>query len=79
MRADLATAYARQGKSTEALAEALQALKTDPSNRVAHRVMGFVQASIAESATDATRQASLVSEAIGHFEKALERNRGFGG
>jgi tetratricopeptide (TPR) repeat protein len=76
VRADLATAYARQGKSTEALAEALTALKTDPANRVAHRVMGFVQASIAESATDAKQQANLVSEAIGHFEKALEGGTG---
>jgi predicted Zn-dependent protease len=44
VRADLATAYARLGKSSEALAEALQSLKTDPENRTAHRVMGFVQA-----------------------------------
>jgi tetratricopeptide (TPR) repeat protein len=71
VHADLATAYARLGKSSEAIAEAGQALKVDPASRQAHRVMGFVQAALAESATDATRQASLVSEAIGHFEKAL--------
>jgi predicted Zn-dependent protease len=76
VRADLATAYARLGKSSEALAEALQSLKTDPENRTAHRVMGFVQAALAESATDATRQANLVSEAIGHFEKALAGGTG---
>jgi len=76
VRADLATAYARLGKSSEALAEALQALKADPANRAAHRVMGFVQAAIAESATDATRQANLVSESISHFEKALAGGTG---
>lgn len=71
VRAELATLYARSGKANEALTEALEALKSDAGNRKAHRVMGFVQAALAESATDATRHANLVSEAIGHLERAL--------
>jgi len=71
LHAELSMTYARTGQATEALAEALEALKTDADNRTAHRVMGFVQASLAESAPDPARQSNLESEAISHFEKAL--------
>jgi len=71
LHAELAMIDARSGQATDALTESLAALKIDPDNRMAHRIMGFVQASMAETATDAARQTNLETEAIGHFEKAL--------
>lgn len=71
IRAELAGVYARAGRSSEAVAAALDALKVDPKNAEANRILGLVQASMADSVSDGTRQANLVTEAISHLELAL--------
>ena len=71
VRAELAELFARENRAGEAVTEALAALKVDAANAPAHRVLGFVQASLAEGTVDPTRRAALVNEAIGHFEQTL--------
>ena len=71
VRAELAGLYAREGKATEAIAEAEAALKNEPANKEAHRILGFVRSALAENAPAGPQQATLVTQAIDHFEKAL--------
>ncbi len=71
IRAELAGVYARAGRTSEAVAAALDALKVDAKNAEANRILGLVQATMADSVSDATRQANLVTEAISHLELAL--------
>jgi tetratricopeptide (TPR) repeat protein len=71
VRAELAGLYAREGRAAEAISEAEGALKTDPDNREAHRILGFVRSALADNAASAAQQATLVTQAVGHFEKAL--------
>jgi tetratricopeptide (TPR) repeat protein len=71
IRAELAGLYARAGRTTEAVDAALDALKVDAKNAEANRILGLVQASMADTVSDATRQANLATEAIGHLELAL--------
>ena len=73
IHADLATLYARQEKIAEARASADRALTLDPANRIAHRILGLIQASqVRTIAPDAA--APLRREAIGHLERALANN-----
>lgn len=67
VHAELAALYARQGRATESMASVRSALAIDPANREAHRIGGFVLATIADQRDDA----SIREEAIGHLEKAL--------
>jgi cellulose synthase operon protein C len=71
VRAELAGLYAREGKATEAISEAEAALKTDPTNREAHRILGFVRSAVADNMPAGPQQSTLVTQAIDHFEKAL--------
>jgi tetratricopeptide (TPR) repeat protein len=71
IRAELAGVYARAGRTTEAVDAALDALKVDVKNAEGNRILGLVQASMADTVSDATRQANLATEAIGHLELAL--------
>jgi len=75
IHAELASLYARQNRANEAVAEAEAALKIDPANRQAHRILGFVQAALSERPTPGTSADALVAEAIGHFEKTLSDGR----
>lgn len=71
LRAELAGLYAREGRAAESIAEAETALKSDPANREANRILGFVRSALADNASSEAQQAVLVSQSIGHFEKAL--------
>jgi predicted Zn-dependent protease len=71
LHAELAGALARTGKLNEAEADALEAVKIDPSNREGNRTLGFVQAEIANSTADTTRASSLARDAIKRLELAL--------
>jgi len=71
VRAELSGLYAREGRAAESIAEAEAALKADPANREAHRILGFVQSALADNAPSREQQASLVTQAIGHFESAV--------
>jgi len=71
IRAELAGVYARAGRTTEAVDAALDALNVDTKNAEANRILGLVQASMADTVSDATRQANLAKEAVGHLELAL--------
>ena len=70
IHAELAGLYARDGKGGEAVAEADAALKIDPKNREAHRILGFVQAAMAEQGSPAS-QARLSAQALDHLEQAM--------
>lgn len=71
IRAELAGLYAREGKAAESIAEAEAALKSDPANREAHRILGFVRSALADNVQAIAQQGMLVKQAIEHFEKAL--------
>jgi len=73
IRAELAGVYARAGRTSDAVAAALDALKADEKNPEGNRILGLVQASMAGDTTDASRQTNLTKEAIGHLELALAR------
>jgi tetratricopeptide (TPR) repeat protein len=70
IRAELASLFAREGQTDEAIKEARAALGLDPQNPEAHRTLGFVQSELAETTADATRAAAMVTEAIGHLAAA---------
>lgn len=71
LRAELSGLYAREGRAAEAVSEAEAALRVDPANRQAHRILGFVQAALADRAGGRAEAAALVQQAIGHLEQAL--------
>ncbi|HEX9365704.1 MAG TPA: tetratricopeptide repeat protein [Vicinamibacterales bacterium] len=76
-RAELAGLYARQDKAPEALTAAEDALKVDPTNQEANRVLGSVLAALAEQ-----RQAARPGDEVAAYPKramaALEIARGDG-
>lgn len=82
--AELAALYLRQNRAQDGLSAAEQALKIDPANREAHRVAGFVYASMTEPERGSTRRSTPTTEnadenlakAIAHFEAAIERPAG---
>lgn len=71
VRAELAGLLAREGRAAEAITEAEAALKSEPANREAHRILGFVRSALADNAASADQQKMLVTQAVDHFEKAL--------
>lgn len=78
--AELAGLYMRQSRLEEAVTAGEQALKIEPANREAHRVLGIVYATLVESARrgargqqNATALADNLSKAIAHLEKAIDR------
>jgi predicted Zn-dependent protease len=60
VRAELAGLYAREGKAAESISEAEAALKTEPSNREAHRILGFVRSAVADNMPNGPQQSTLV-------------------
>lgn len=75
--AELAELYANENRGAEAQAAAEQAIKIDPDNRQAHRILGQTYAGLAGAAQQdrrATRasQQENIRKAIDHLEKALE-------
>lgn len=75
VRAELAGLYAREGRAADAVSTAEAALEAEPDNREAHRILGFVRAALADNAQSIAERATLVTQAIGHFEKALAGER----
>jgi tetratricopeptide (TPR) repeat protein len=78
--AELAGLYMRQSRLEEAIASGEQALKIEPANREAHRVLGIVYATLVESGRrNARGQQSAASmtenltKAIQHLEQAIDR------
>ena len=70
VRAELAGLYARIGQADLSIAEAEAALAAEPDNREAHRILGFVQAALADQPGNPSRD-TLVTAAIGHLRQAL--------
>ena len=68
IRAEMASALARDGQTDAALTEAAAALKLDANNRAAHRLLGLMQAELAGETRDPARSAALIKDAIGHLE-----------
>lgn len=75
LRAELAVAFADQGRAFDAVTEAEAALAIDPDHRGAHRIMGFVQNAVAGNVPSPADRASMRDEAIRHFERVLEGGR----
>ena len=79
--AELAGLFMRQNRLEEAITAADQAIKIEPANREAHRVLGIVYATLVENGRrgngrgQATPQENL-SKAIQHLEQALDRPAG---
>jgi tetratricopeptide (TPR) repeat protein len=71
VRAELAGLFAREGRAPEAIVEAELALASQPENREAHRILGFVRSALADNATSPAQQNTLAAQAVAHFEKAL--------
>jgi len=78
--AELAGLYMRQSRLDEAVQAGEQALKVQPANREAHRVLGIVYATLIESGRrnartqqNATSMAENLSKAIEHLENAIDR------
>ena len=78
--AELAGLYMRQSRLEEAVQSGEQALKIQPANREAHRVLGIVYATLVESGRrntrtqqNATTMAENLTKAIEHLEKAIDR------
>jgi tetratricopeptide (TPR) repeat protein len=69
--AELAALYARQGKLTEARQTAEAALKIDPDNVDAHRVLGGIFASMVDSESGTAKNATpeTTQMAIDHLER----------
>jgi tetratricopeptide (TPR) repeat protein len=81
--AELSALYLRQSRLNDATTAADQALKIEPDNREAHRVLGIVYATLAESgrrngarAQTAATQTENIAKAIQHLEKAVDRSNG---
>ena len=77
--AELAGLYMRQSRLDEAMAAGEQALKIDPANREAHRVLGIVYATLVESGRrnrgqqNAAAISDNLNKAIEHLEQSLDR------
>jgi tetratricopeptide (TPR) repeat protein len=80
--AELAALYMRQNRIAEAMTAAEQALKVDPENLEAHRVMGTIYAALSEADTRTGRGTAVVrtdenaAKAIEHLEQAIRRPAG---
>ena len=73
IRVELATLYARRNQVADARTEADRALALDPDNRLAHRLMGFIEAAGVARATGEDER-TILRQAIAHFERALAGN-----
>jgi predicted Zn-dependent protease len=73
LRAELAGLFAREGRPNEAITEGEAALAIDPDNREAHRILGLVQAAVADRTLTAGARgaAGPTADAIAHLEKAI--------
>jgi predicted Zn-dependent protease len=71
LHAELAALYARAGRASDAVAEAQAALALNPADRDAHRILGLVQAAVAEQGSTPSQAASLMTQAIGHLAQAV--------
>ena len=74
--ATLADLYMRQNRALEAIPTAEQALKIDPANADAHRVLGTIYATLASQAEGDTRTnrdavQGNVAKAIDHLEQSI--------
>ena len=72
LHAELAGIYAREGQANESMAAAEAALAIDPANREAHRMLGLVQAAIADSPMSGSSAVQLRVSATRHLEQALD-------
>jgi tetratricopeptide (TPR) repeat protein len=74
--AELAELYSGENRNSDAQAAADQALKIDPDNKQAHRVLGQLFANMASNAQDTrggrASQRENIGHAIEHLEKSLE-------
>lgn len=75
IHAEMAGLYARAGKANEAIGEAETALTLDKSDREAHRILGLVQAAVAEGLPPGAQQNKMMTDAAGHLEQALAGSR----
>jgi tetratricopeptide (TPR) repeat protein len=75
IHAELAGVFAREGRAFESMKEAEAALAIDAGHAEAHRLLGLVQAVIAERTQRPAGDRSLLPEAIGHLEKSLAARR----
>ena len=71
VHAELAGVYARAGRAVDAISEGEAAIAIDKTDREANRILGLIQASLAENLSEGPRQTQLMGEAIGHLEQAL--------
>ena len=78
LRAELAGLYARQDKPIEALKAAEDALKRDPNNREANRILGTIYAVLADQKAT-LRPGDDPSQYLPRAINALEKARGEGG
>ncbi len=74
-RAELAALYARQDRATDAVAAAEDALKVDPDNREANRVLGSVLAALTDRRLPGRTEAQVAQDQTRAI-KALEIARG---
>ena len=77
LRAELAGMYARQDRGLEALEAAEEALKRDPNNREANRILGSIMAVLAEQKRP-LRPGDDPSQYLPRAIAALEKARGDG-
>src|SRR5262245_37187860 len=73
--ADLADLYLRENRTSDARNAAEQAIKIDPNNREAHRVLGTLYASMASDSQGRggrAAQTENLNNAVQHLEKAIE-------
>jgi tetratricopeptide (TPR) repeat protein len=73
--ADLADLYLRENRASDARSTAEQAIKIDPNNRGAHRVLGTLYASMASDGQGRggrAAQTENLNNAVQHLEKAIE-------
>ncbi len=75
VRAELAGLYAREGQAMEALAEGEAAIKIDPDNHEAHRILGLIRAAIADNTSAEAERERLVQQAVTNLERALAGGR----
>ena len=82
--ADLADLYMDEGRMSEAIATAEQALKITPANYAAHRVLGMIYAQMATTSPNGRRgggsapPADAMPNAISHLEQSIENPPTFG-
>lgn len=79
IHAELAGLLARQNRSREALLEGQAALAIEPGNREAHRILGFVFASMVDSDPGGEGSANAIEnarKAAAHFEQARANRPG---